>query len=218
MEVFSSHGFLRHPEVLYTMGRALTQSLLVAEPTSTHLFLAALEKLGKLKTVVTQNVDGLHQKAGSTDVIELHGNMKEAHCLKCQAHHSMAELEAQMLSGSMPPKCRECGGLVKPDVVLFGDPLPLEAFQRAVTLAAEADIMLTLGSSLVVSPASELPAICQQGGGKLIIINLQSTWYDPTAAAVLHEPLREVMEPLLELAQGGKIRHTVARCLSTRAW
>lgn len=200
-ELFSADGFRRHPETIYKMGAELQEGLRKSEPTKAHVLLRKLEELGKLKTVITQNVDNLHQRAGSTDVIELHGTLTRGTCLKCGKNFPHTYMDERIAEGELPPLCDNCQGLIKPDVVLFGDPLPVEALHRATLVAAEADLMLVLGSSLVVYPAAEIPSLTIQNGGKLVIINLQDTFYDRVATIVIKQKLGEVCDMLFDKAR-----------------
>lgn len=163
-----------------------------AEPNFTHKFLARLEKEGKLSAVITQNIDGLHQKAGSENVIELHGTVSRCYCMSCNREHP-AESISQT---DGVPRC-ECGGVIRPDVTLYGEPLDAEAFSRAESEIEEADLLIVGGTSLTVNPAASL--ITAFGGTRLVIINLSPTPYDPYAAIKLSAPLSEVFEELLQM-------------------
>jgi len=166
-------------------------------PTLAHEWLARLEDQGKLLGTVTQNVDGLHQMAGSKRVVELHGTFRTASCTQCGEGVEMEELLADY--DGFPdeaPTCELCGGLFKPDVILFGDLLPPDAFRTASEWAESCDLLLVLGSSLLVSPANGLPSSAIRAGGSLAIVNLESTPLDGMARVVLHEEIDSVIRAL----------------------
>lgn len=156
LEVASIEAFRRDPERIWAFYRRRIQMLLDAEPNDAHVALAELERRGLVRTVVTQNIDGLHARAGSPDVVEVHGSIRTAVCLVCGAVEELAALLAQ-LELPPPPHCPECGAVLKPGVTLFGEPLPAGALERAAELAREADLMLVVGSSLEVWPVAGLP-------------------------------------------------------------
>jgi len=145
-----------------------------ARPNPAHLALAKLEELGHLICVITQNVDGLHQKAGNTDVIEFHGNSNQAVCIECKGHYPISEVKDKIKSGELPPLCR-CGGILKPDAVLFEEPIPVEALRRAQEATARCDLMLVIGTSATVYPAASLPSIAKSSGAKVVEINAEPT-------------------------------------------
>ena len=132
--------------------------------------MAKLEELGKLKTVITQNIDGLHQAAGNTDVIEFHGNFAWQRCMDCSN-----KLETRKVDISeIPPRC-QCGGILRPDAVFFGEMIPPDALERSRQLAADCDLMLVVGTSAVVQPAALMPIIAKQSGAKVVEINPERT-------------------------------------------
>ncbi|MXR52365.1 NAD-dependent protein deacylase [Halovenus sp. WSH3] len=143
-------------------------------PNSAHEALAALEEAGHLDTVITQNVDGLHAAAGSS-VIEIHGNGQRVACESCDRTAPLDTAREQIENGTLPPECPDCGGVLKPDVVLFGEQLPRVALQQAKRLARDADVLLAVGSSLTVEPAASLPRIATRKGATLAIVNLEET-------------------------------------------
>ncbi|AFZ70808.1 NAD-dependent protein deacetylase, SIR2 family [Caldisphaera lagunensis DSM 15908] len=148
-----------------------------AKPNRAHYSLARLEELNIIKAVITQNIDNLHQKAGSKKVIELHGNMKFAICTQCNRKFDI-ETAFKEVKENKVPLCPYCGGLLKPDVIFFGEPLPQKELREAFELASESDLFLVLGSSLAVSPANQLPIIAKSNGADLIIINMGETEID----------------------------------------
>ncbi len=160
-----------------------------------HKALAQMERTGRLIGIITQNIDGLHQEGGSNRVIELHGNTRNIDCLNCGARYSMDEIRAQ-IDKELPPPCRACGGMLKPKVVFFGESLPEQALVEAAQITGTCDLLLAIGSSLVVYPAAAFPERAKMNGAKLIIINKTPTPYDSLAEVVLRESSGEVLPAL----------------------
>jgi len=161
-----------------------------ARPNKAHEAMVKLEQQGTLFQVITQNIDGLHQEAGQRKVCELHGNTRRIICLECNRCYHMDEIY-RGLEKTLPPRC-SCGGLLKPDVVLFGEPLPQEALNTAWQAARECGAFLVVGSSLVVNPAAQIPLLAKQNGSLLLIINIDATPLDEMADLVIHCPVSEV--------------------------
>ena len=167
------------------------------KPNPAHYALARLEELGIVKAVVTQNVDGLHQAAGSKNVIELHGNLREAVCMSC-GYRMPLDWAVERVKRGMLPRCPRCDGLVKPAVVFFGERLPEEALERAFEEVSRADLVLVVGSSLTVYPAAYLPAYARSRGARLIIVNLEPTPLDHAADVVLRGRAGVLLPRLVE--------------------
>jgi NAD-dependent deacetylase len=165
-----------------------------ARPNAGHLALAEMERAGFLKHVITQNIDNLHQLAGSTAITEIHGNRTKQRCIECSRRWPREEF----LSDEVPPRCPDCGGLVKNDTVMFGEPIPRDALEACHEQAQRADAVLLIGTSAVVYPAAEYPAIVYRRGGRLIEVNPQETGYSDVCAAVLRAPSGEALPALLE--------------------
>jgi NAD-dependent deacetylase len=163
-----------------------------AEPNDGHLALVELEERGLVRAVVTQNVDGLHQRAGSREVVEVHGSLREAECVHCGVRVAMADALEQLPL----PACPECGEVLKPGVVMFGELLPAEAIERAQRLAAEAGLLLVVGSSLEVHPVAALPGETLAAGGALAIVNRGDTPWDSRAELVLDAGAGETLRAL----------------------
>ncbi|HKE03660.1 MAG TPA: NAD-dependent deacylase [Blastocatellia bacterium] len=190
MELMSAGGFRRDPAAFYRASLQTLPNIHRAEPTAAHRLVARLEAQGKLSAVVTQNIDGLHQAAGSQTVYEIHGNFRTGRCVDCRAAYEMAAFYDRIERGEIElPLCSECRSPIKPDVVLFGDLLPFDVWDRAVEASRSCDLMLVLGSSLIVYPAAELPKLAVMNGAKLIIVNREATDYDPMASAVIRGSL-----------------------------
>jgi len=159
-----------------------------AAPNRAHRGIAELEKLGKLDCVITQNIDGLHQKAGNNParVFELHGNARTARCLGCRTRFSVERIISMNPAGYEAPVCERCGGILKPDVIFFGEALPEDVLRQASLHAGKCDLFIVVGSSLVVYPAASLPRYAKEGGAKIVIINFTPTPQDELADLVIH--------------------------------
>ena len=181
-------------------GRHTYSVVAAAEPNAAHRAIAELERLGKLDCLITQNIDGLHQRAGSSPqrVIELHGNAHGVRCLGCDARYERAEVQRRVDAGDEEPDCPACGGILKPTTISFGEALPIEAIVRAQRAAERCDLFLVVGSSLVVYPAAGLPETALRHGATLAIDNATATHLDAAARVVLREPAGVVMAELLE--------------------
>jgi len=175
------------------------QELRAAKPNDGHRALARLESEGKLVAVITQNIDGLHQDAGSRRVLELHGTNRFALCLKCDAHVDVDEIQAILESGVEIPLCTSCGGLLKMATISFGQSLPPDVLREAFDMAAVSDLVLALGSSLVVEPAASIPLQAKNNGAKLVIINNTETPLDSLADIVIRQSIGATMSQVLEL-------------------
>lgn len=200
MEVASIWSFRSRPEAFYEWIRPLMQKFRQAEPNPAHLALAHLERLGLLHAIITQNVDELHQRAGSSRVLELHGHMREATCLRCYEVQPATESLMRTIEEGQVPRC-DCGGVLKPNVVLFGEMLPMNVLAEAEREARACDVMLVAGSYLEVFPAAELPRLAQQNGAKVIIVNQQETFLDPQADVVIHEDVALVLPRIAALCE-----------------
>ena len=170
------------------------------EPNAAHEALATLESAGHLEAVVTQNADRLHQDAGSEEVIELHGNMRRTVCQSCKAREPLADARARAVNASPPLECLDCGGMLKPDTVLFGEQLPEYALFRSHSLSEKADVFLVAGSSLLVEPAASLPETAADNGATLAIVNFDETPHDDIAEYTLRRDVTEVLPALAEAA------------------
>jgi NAD-dependent deacetylase len=160
-----------------------------AQPNAGHRAFVDLERRGKLTALITQNIDGLHQRAGNTNVIELHGTTVEVECLSCHAHISMDEAVDRIAAGDAAPECELCGGLLKPATVSFGQAMPARAMEMAIAACYDCEVFLAVGSSLVVYPAASLPELAKRNGAALIIINRTPTPLDGIADLVLNEEI-----------------------------
>lgn len=197
-------SFIHHPERFWEMAKELNPTLERAEPNPAHYALAELERLGKCRAVITQNIDHLHQRAGSTDVLELHGTHRTGHCMRCGRVFSLEEMKELSADGDRVACCPDDQALIKPDVVFFGEPLDSRVLARAAELASTSDLMLVIGCSLEVYPAAALPEYTKRRGGRLIFFNTVSTYHDHLADLVClgkaGENLPAVVEAYKKLA------------------
>ena len=190
-EVILSHSFfMKNPEEFYRFYRA--KMLCEAKPNPAHNKLAALERTGKLKAVITQNIDNLHQMAGSRNVLELHGSVYRNHCMKCSAFYDVEYIK----STQGVRRCPKCGGIIKPDVVLYEEALDSYVIQKSVSAIAQAEVMIIGGTSLSVYPAASL--IDYFRGGHLVVINRDPTPRDSMAELVISQPIGEVFAQIQE--------------------
>ncbi len=187
-EILSHTFFLNNTEDFYKFYKEKMNSLKY-EPNITHIRLAELEKQGKLRAVITQNIDGLHQKAGSKNVLELHGSVLRNYCMKCHKFYN-AEF---IFNGNGIPKC-SCGGVIKPDVVLYEEGLDDMVLSNSIKAIQNADLMIVAGTSLTVNPASSLVNFYK--GEKLVLINRDTTLYDRVANLVINESLGKVFKEI----------------------
>lgn len=189
--LLSHHFFLEHTDVFYDY---YFNNLVYkdAKPNDCHKALSEMEALCHLKCIITQNIDGLHQEAGSSDVIELHGTTKRNFCMKCRKPFSLDDI-AQSI-GTIP-LCDRCGGIIKPDVVLYEEPLNERELSRAILLTDHAEVLLVIGTSLVVYPAAGL--LNYYRGDKLIIVNIGPTPFDDMAEVVIHESAGKTMRNMV---------------------
>ncbi len=191
---FTFQKFLTSPETRQmSWQRFRTNPAHDAQPNPGHFALAELGRLGKLDCIITQNVDNLHESAGCTHVIELHGTMKWVICLECGQRYPSQEVRGWLEDGETVPACRKCGGLLKSATVSFGQAMPQKETAEAERRSRLCDVFLVVGSSLVVYPAAFMPAYALEAGAKLAIVNLQPTPLDQRADVVLHAQAGETL-------------------------
>ena len=189
-------------ERYWTRSRETYPVIAGAEPNPAHLAIVRLEQAGKLDCVITQNVDGLHQKAGNTEerVIELHGNSHWVVCLGCSHRSPRGEWQAVLRSGVLVPKCPDCGGILKALTVSFGQPMPERETADAMRRSKGCDLFVTVGSSLVVFPAAQMPLYALDSGARLIVVNLTPTYVDDHADVVIREKAGPALSAIVEMA------------------
>lgn len=172
--VASIESFTRDPRKFWEFAREIGWIFLTAKPNAAHIALAELEAMKRLDSVITQNVDGLHQRAGSKRVIEIHGNAGRIICTRCSTEYATEKI-VDRIAQQDAPTCERCGGPLKPDVILFGEQLPGKAFDQALKRVRSADLLLTVGTSLEVYPSASLPEIAKENGAKIVSINSERT-------------------------------------------
>lgn len=192
------HYFKEDPSYYWSFFRDVRYPMLnTVVPNKAHLALAEMEQMGHMQTVITQNIDGLHQEAGSTSVIELHGTTRIINCMNCGEEYPM-EAVIPILDKQIPPLCQECQGVLKPAVIFFGESLNPEVIGRAYEEADCCDFLIAVGSSLIVYPAADLPVTAKQRGAGLVIINKDPTPMDQLADYVIHEEAGTVLPQIVE--------------------
>ncbi len=187
-------------EQYWKMSTEAFASISKARPNAAHLAIAELERMGLLDCVITQNIDGLHQLAGSspTKVIELHGTSRTVSCLSCRKRWARQEIHELVLGGLKVPLCDSCGGFLKPDTISFGQPMPERETAEAFRRSQEAELFLALGSSLLVQPAASMPAVAKENGARLVIVNRGVTPLDRLADLVIRDSCGRVMEEVVK--------------------
>lgn len=199
MQVASIQGFRRNPEAFFDWIRPFARLVVDAQPNPAHYALAKLEEQGIIQTLITQNIDMLHSRAGSKSLLEVHGHLRSATCTKCsQSHPTSGLLEAFVAKGDIP-HCPGCGGVLKPDIILMGELLPQGVFDEAQRAARGCDAMLIVGSSLTVAPVSELPLLALNSSARLIMVNYQETHLDRYASVVNHANVADALPYLAQL-------------------
>jgi NAD-dependent deacetylase len=197
VQLASMTALRRKPVEFFRFYQQRLAVLKEARPNPAHHALASLQKAGKIQALITQNIDGLHTAAGSPQVIEAHGNLREAVCLRCRQRFSSDLIMHEVNTVDDLPECPACGGLLKPGVVLFEEPLPAEAIDRAVWESQRADLFVVVGSSLEVGPVNQLPRMAVEAGARLAIINLTPTDFDHLATWTVADKAGKVLPWLL---------------------
>jgi len=185
----------------------LTHPAWTAQPNAAHLALARLAASSVGTTVITQNIDGLHQRAGTPAdrVLELHGTMYQVLCVDCQQRTEMAAALSRVRAGESDPACADCGGILKSATVMFGQQLDAAVLARAAATAESADLFLAVGSTLTVEPAASLCAVAVRAGARLVIVNRDPTPYDPLAIAVIRQPIGEAVPAIVTALLSGPV-------------
>jgi NAD-dependent deacetylase len=203
MEVASLSTFRIAPERFFVWFRPLASQIYSAEPNPAHIALAELEKAGRVQSIVTQNIDALHHKAGSENVIEMHGTLRTLSCTQCfQQADSEKYLKPFVEQGELP-HCPKCNSLMKPDVILFGEQLPQQAWYNAQRVCRQCDLMLVAGSSLEVLPVAGLPMQAIDRGAHLVILNNATTYLDVRADVVIQEDVADIIPAIAEQVFNG---------------
>lgn len=185
MEVASLLAFRHHPEKFYQWLQPLVRNMFEALPNPAHFALSQLEEAGYISAIITQNIDGLHQRAGSKTVHEVHGTLQTLTCVSCYRQYPSREFLGPYLAEGGAPICPDCHGVLKPDAILIGEQLPHATWQAALKATRRCEVLLVIGSSLEVVPVASLPAIAVDSGAKLIVVNHTPTYIDERAEVVL---------------------------------
>jgi NAD-dependent deacetylase len=193
MEVASLTAFRYQPEKFFAWLRNLVLEIVQAEPNPAHTSLARLEKAGKVQAIITQNIDDLHQRAGSKNVLEVHGTMRTLTCIHCYRKYDSSGFIEPYLENGEIPHCQNCGNILKPDVVLFEEQLPYKTWQKAQEQVNQCDLMIVCGSSLEVVPVAGLPMQALYHGSSLIVVNETPTYVDEQAEVVIQDDVAEVI-------------------------
>lgn len=198
LEVASLNVFRTHPERFFAWFRSLARQIFYAQPNAAHQAVSELEKNGFLQSIITQNIDALHQKAGSKSVIEMHGTMQTLTCTQCYHQVSAEPYLAPFVETGEIPHCPKCHQTLKPDVILFGEQLPHAAWHKAQTEARQSDLMLVVGSSLEVLPVAGLPMQTLDRGGHLVIVNNAPTYINVRADVIFSEDVSIILPAITE--------------------
>ena len=196
-EIATLTVFKRHPERFFKWLRPLASHMLSAQPNDAHLALAKLEQRDVLKTVITQNIDGLHRRAGSVNVLPVHGTLETMTCIECYQQVDAAPYTHPYIEDGIIPRCENCGNYLKPDVVLFEEQLPAKIWVKARQAIDSCDLLLIAGTSLLVAPVAQLPERARKHNARIIIVNQTPTYMDPHADVVLQGDVAEIIPAIL---------------------
>lgn len=199
--VASIWGFRDQPDLFYRWIRPLAEKMLLAQPNPAHRAFAGLQQIGLLQTVVTQNIDDLHEQAGTNEVIHVHGNAQSAICLACGHRVDGRSFWHNFFAGTAIPICPHCGAVLKPDVVLFGEELPADLLAQAQEAALTADLVIVAGASLEVMPTADLPLLAKRRGARFLLLNLGTTMLDDQADLIIRDDVTRSVPRLLELCR-----------------
>jgi NAD-dependent deacetylase len=205
MEIATALAFRRRPADFFNWIRPLARQMFEAQPNLAHVALAELQQAGRMAHIITQNIDGLQQRAGAQHVIELHGDIFTGTCVSCYTVYHSGEFHDQFIDAGRIPTCPRCGGIVKPNVILFGEALPVQALMAAKRAASNCDVLLIAGSSLEVAPASDLPMLARARQARVIIVNQGPTYMDEYCDVLIRDDVALALPAI------------AACCLSDRA-
>ncbi len=200
-EFASIHSYIANTSKNLDFMLETGRNIFRARPNKGHKALTKLQKFGKLKGVLTQNIDRLHHKARTKNIVEFHGNAYEAKCMTCGQIYEITVMVNQVMSGKSFPSCRRCRGMLKPNAIFFGEPLETQTLEAADRMLEECDLLLVLGSSLVVYPVAWYPPRVLSAGAKLAIINIQETDMDSAAEVVIHEKIGDVLPDVVSIVE-----------------
>ena len=203
MEVASLNTFRKAPERFFQWFRPLADQIFQAQPNPAHQALADFESAGCQETIITQNIDGLHQKAGSKHVLEIHGTLRTLTCTQCYKQLPSEDFLKPFIENGAIPRCLNCNGILKPDVILFGEQLPQAAWQAAQRATRQCDLLLVIGSSLEVLPVAGLPVQALDHGAHLIVINNTATYVNVRADIVITDNVASIIPEIMRRAIHG---------------
>lgn len=207
--VASLSAFRIKPQLFFDWIRPLVRIFMDAVPNPAHVALAQLEHVGRLKAIITQNVDALHQKAGSRHVIEMHGHIRQATCVRCYDVVPTNDIVPQFVDRQDLPRCKKCGGILKPNVILIGEQLPHRELTAARREAAQCDLLFVIGSSLGIAPAADLPLLAQERGAKVMVLNKQPTPIDKYATLVIRADIALALPRIVSFVLGTSTQPTM---------
>ncbi len=193
-KVFDIDYFKQNPKYFFDFAREELYRFSDKQPNITHEIITRWEHEGFLKACITQNIDMLHQRAGTRNVLEIHGSIEHAHCMRCHRGYDIVQMQEMLFSHEVP-LC-ECGGIIKPDIVFFGEMLPQREISASFEYAADCELFIAIGTSLAVYPAASLPLAAKENGAKLVIVNREPTPLDSLADEVFHGELKDIMSAL----------------------
>lgn len=199
MEIATFQAFRRRPADFFNWIRPLARQMFEAQPNLAHYALAKLQQAGRVQHIVTQNIDGLQQRAGAQQVVELHGDIFSGTCVGCYAVYSSAEFHEQFIEAGRIPTCPRCASIIKPNVILFGEALPVPALMAARRAMSKCDLLLIVGSSLEVAPASDLPMLARSRQARLIIVNQGPTYMDDFCDVLIRDDVAQALPALTAL-------------------
>ena len=200
MEVASLTAFRYKPESFYDWLRPLARDMFQAQPNPAHVALAELQESSQVGPVITQNIDNLHQKAGSEQVLEVHGSFQTLSCINCHKQvNTTQNIISNLIHKGNVPRCPECDQVLKPDVVLFEEQLPANIWKKAQQASQKCQLMLVLGSSLTVQPVSHLPYQAMTSGAELVIINKSQTYLDDRAQVLIHDDVAKILPEITRM-------------------
>jgi NAD-dependent deacetylase len=200
-EFASIHSYIANTSKNLEFMLETGKNIFRARPNKGHKALTRLQKLGKLKGVLTQNIDRLHHKARTKNIVEFHGNAYEAKCMTCGQVYEITVMVNQVLKGKTSPSCEKCRGMLKPNAIFFGENLESQTLEAADKMLEKCDLLLVLGSSLVVYPVAWYPPRILSAGAKLAIINIQDTDMDSAAEIVIHEKIGDILPKVIDLVE-----------------
>lgn len=203
LETASLSTFRTAPEKFFQWFRPLANQIFYAQPNAAHTALAEFERTGHQNVIITQNIDGLHQKAGSSQVVEMHGTLRTLSCTQCYQKFPAEEYLKPFIEHGTLPQCTKCNGILKPDVILFGEQLPQAAWQAAQRATRQCDLMLVAGSSLEVLPVAGLPIQALDHGAHLIVINNTTTYVNVRADIVITDDVATTIPEIMKRAIHG---------------